>query len=272
MGDGEFAPIEGNYVNVNGIKMYYEVYGEGYPLILIHGGISNVRMWDKQIPIFSKHFKCFVVDCRGQGKTNNPLGEFHYKLMADDIAAFIKELKLERPFLCGWSDGAQIGLEIGLNYSDLVKSMVLGGTLIHISQELIDGFKAIGIEGPGQVNFEKLEQTLDWLVKLLKKHQSSVYGENYWKSLLIKISQMWFDPEEFPGEAIKNITTPSLILLGDRDDYIPVTEAVTMHKIMPNAELTIIPNGNHDVYATQTELYNQIVINYLLRQIEKKIK
>ena len=265
MDDGDFKRIEGKFVNVNGLKMYYEEYGFGYPLILIHGGISSIQMWIKQLPIFSKHFKVIAVDCRGQGNTNNPGGEFHYKLMADDFSALITKLKLGKVLICGWSDGGQIALELALHYPELVKAMVLGGTMIHDTQEMINGFKAIGIEGPGKVDFKKLERTLDWLVKMLKQ-QTATHGKDYWKTLLINISKMWFNSEEFPGEIVKEIQTPSLILLGDRDDYIPVSEATRMYELMPNSELAILPKGNHDVFLTQNDVFNQIVLDYCKRQ------
>jgi pimeloyl-ACP methyl ester carboxylesterase len=265
--DSNFKRIEGKSVEVNGIKMYYEEYGSGYPLILIHGGISSIQMWEKQLPVFSKHFRVIAVDCRGQGKTTNPGGKFHYKLMADDFAALLKELKLDQVLLCGWSDGGQIGLEMGLHYPELVKAMVLGGTMINQTKEMIDEFKELGIEGAGQVDFEKLEKTLDWLVKLLKE-QTAIHGEDYWKTLLLNISEMWFDPAEFPEEKVKDIQTPSLILLGDRDDYIPIFEATEMYRLMTNSELAIIPNGNHDCYITQKEVFKQLVINYFLKQID----
>ncbi|NHJ47995.1 MAG: alpha/beta hydrolase [Asgard group archaeon] len=270
MNDSDFKRVNGKFANVNGIKMYYEVYGDGYPLILIHGGISSIQMWNKQIPVLSHHFKVIAVDCRGQGRTDNPTGEFHYKQMADDFAAFIRELKLDKVLLCGWSDGAQIGLEMGMHYPELIKAMVLGGTLLHVSQEMIDGFKAIGVNAPGEVDFEKLEKSLPWLVKLLKEHQSYVYGEDYWKTLLEKISIMWFDPDEFPGDKVKSIETPSLVLLGDRDDYIPISEAIKIHELMPNTELAILPNANHDAYDSYLNIFNQIVINYLARHTKEK--
>ena len=175
----------------------------------------------------------------------------------NDFAAFIKKLKLDKPLLCGWSDGGQIELDMGLHYPDLAKAMVLGGTMIHCTQEMIDGFKAAGIEGPGQVDFEKLETTFDWFIKILKE-ETKTHGKDYWKTLLLTITKMWFDPSEFPEEKVKDIQTPSLILLGDRDEFIPISEAIEMHKLMPNTELAIIPNGTHTMYLEQQEIFDQI--------------
>ncbi len=266
MNEKKFQHVEGKYVRIKDLKMYYEEYGYGYPLILIHGGASSIQMWDHQIPDFSSFFKVIAVDCRGQGKTNNPSGEFHYKQMADDFANLIKKLELEKVLICGWSDGAQIALEMGLLYPELAKALIVGGALLDVSQEMIEGMKAIGTEGPGKINYEHLEKSLPCFVKLLKEHHSFVYGEEYWKEMLANITKMWLDPKEFLRDKVKKIPTPSLILQGDRDDYIPISDAIKMHELMPKTELAIIPNANHDVYETSTEIFNKITLGFLLRQ------
>ncbi len=88
--------------------MFYKEFGDGHPLILLHGGSVNAEFqWQQSIPKLSKHFRVLAVDSRGHGKTDNPSGEFSYRLMGDDVAAFVTALGLEKPFICGWSDGAQ---------------------------------------------------------------------------------------------------------------------------------------------------------------------
>ena len=121
---------ENKYVEANGLNMFYIEKGKGQPLILLHGGIGTAEFnWSKQIEFFSKDFRVLAIDSRGHGRTDNPTGEFSYKLMADDVAALIKALNLENPFVMGWSDGGQIVLEIGINYPDITKALVAGGIL-----------------------------------------------------------------------------------------------------------------------------------------------
>src|SRR4026209_1320768 len=110
--------LKGSYVKANGLNMYYEEYGSGEPLVLLHGGMRTGKNFEHLIPAFSKHFRVIAPDSRGHGRTDNPSGEFSYRLMADDMAAFIDALKLNQPSICGWSDGGQIALELGMHYPD----------------------------------------------------------------------------------------------------------------------------------------------------------
>ena len=90
--------MKSNHIEVNDLKLHYIEKGEGYPLIFLHGGITIAEEnWENQIDFFSESFRVIATDSRGHGKTNNPSGEFSYRLMADDIAALIRKLKLEKP-------------------------------------------------------------------------------------------------------------------------------------------------------------------------------
>ncbi|MHA2358017.1 MAG: alpha/beta fold hydrolase, partial [Candidatus Heimdallarchaeaceae archaeon] len=224
--------------------------------------------WSKQIDFFSKHFGVIAVDSRGHGRTNNPSEEFSYELMADDIAAFIQALNLERPFVCGWSDGGQIVLEIGINYPDLTKALVAGGVLSEITEHYSSAMKHWGIEGPGKVDFEKLRTVIPEFVDALPEMHSQVYGSDYWKKLLQDISNMWLNPASFPKKRIEQINTPFLVIAGDRDAATSIEENVKMYKQIPNAELAIIPNADHDAYESKTDLFNSLVLEFLIRHKE----
>lgn len=270
----KFQLKDGKKVKINDIMMYYEEYGEGYPLILLHGGIATSRVmgWTKQYADFTKHFHVIAPDSRGHGKTNNPTKTLSYNQMAKDVVALIDELKLEKPFICGWSDGGQIALEIALHFPDKIKAIVAGGVLIHITTEFKHGFETLGITGPGSVNFEKLDEFIPGFCKILSTTHNSGNDSDYWKEFLIEISKMWFNPNEFLGDKIKEIKIPTLVLQGDRDEYIPVSEGLRIYELIPEAELAIIPYGKHDLVMTRTEQFNKIVLDYLLRQLKEEKK
>jgi pimeloyl-ACP methyl ester carboxylesterase len=125
--EAKLVPADGQYVKLNDLTMYYETFGTGEPLVLLHGGTATRRMWEKFVPTFSKHFKVIAPDSRGHGKTDNPSGEFGFRLMADDTAGLIRALGLERPSICGYSDGGQICIEIGMRYADVANKLVIIG-------------------------------------------------------------------------------------------------------------------------------------------------
>ncbi|MHA1909751.1 MAG: alpha/beta fold hydrolase [Candidatus Thorarchaeota archaeon] len=255
------------YAEVNGIKFYYEELGSGPPLILIHGGIGNSRSnWGPCYEFFAKHFRVLALDSRGHGKSENPSKEISYKLMADDTVEFIKKLGLEEPLVCGWSDGGQIALEIGIGYPDAAKAIVAGGVLSKITDHYVQGMKAWGINGPGDVDVPKLQEAVPEFTAGLKEMHSHVYGDDYWKELLIMSSKMWTNPDSFPQERIRQITTPTLIVQGDRDEAVPLEDAVNIFKMLPNGELAIIAGAGHAGIQTQAPKFAEAMIEYLNRQ------
>jgi pimeloyl-ACP methyl ester carboxylesterase len=258
-----------NYVETNGLKIFYIEKGKGQPFILLHGGIGTAEFnWKNHIEYYSRNFRVLALDSRGHGKTNNPSGEFSYKLMADDVAAFIQEMDLEKPFIMGWSDGGQIALEIGIRHPGLVKALIAGGVLSEITDHYSSTMKYWGINGPGEVDLEKMMEVIPQFTQKLPELHSSIYGDEYWKKLLQDISHMWLDPSSFPGRLIEQINTPILIIAGDRDEAISIDECVKIYKQIPNAELAVIPNADHFVYETKSELFNNTVLEFLKRHKE----
>lgn len=258
---------KGHYAKVNGLNMYYEDHGRGPPLVLIHGGIGNSGMnWAPSIPIFSKKFRVIAPDSRGHGKTDNPRGEFSYKLMADDTVALIKELGLEQPIIYGWSDGGQIALEIGINYPGLTKAIIAGGVLPEISEQYLEGMQSFGALGPGRVSFDKFKEEYPDFAKAMPELHSPVYGSDYFvEGLFVNISKMWFNPQEFPGDRLSKITDPTLVLHGDRDEVISLEDPIRIYRMIPNAELAIIPGTDHGASISQPERIAGIILDYLGR-------
>ncbi|KKM65938.1 hypothetical protein LCGC14_1486270 [marine sediment metagenome] len=258
-------PNYGHYIHVNGLDMYYEDRGSGSPLIMIHGGTGTGFQWEIIMPILTQHFRVIVPDSRGHGRTDNPSNEFNYRLMAEDIATLIKELDLDKPLICGWSDGGQIALEVGIHYPNLSKALVVGGALSEYSESFLNSMKVIGIKGPGVIDFDQLQKVLPDFVSIRSKLHSHVYGPEYWKSLMKNISKMWLNPLAYPKETIREIATPVLIIIGDRDQAIPVEEAVKMYQLIPTAELAIVPYADHQVTRYRHELFTNIILDFLLR-------
>ena len=147
----------GKYIEANGLRVYYEVYGEGEPLLLIHGGTATSQSWASHLPTFAKHFRVFTPDSRGHGRTDNPTGELSYHLMADDVAALVGALGLQSPLVLGYSDGGQIALELGMCYPRLARALVLGGTQFRFSEAYLEDARALlGIAEGEEVDTETL--------------------------------------------------------------------------------------------------------------------
>jgi len=117
------------YALVNGIRMFYAVFGQGLPVLLLHGGLGNSNYWGEVIPILVRnHYEVIVTDSRGHGRSTRTAEPYSYELMASDVLALLDYLKLTKVDLVGWSDGAIIGLAIaGCLLTGLTRTLPVRG-------------------------------------------------------------------------------------------------------------------------------------------------
>ncbi len=262
--EAKLVPADGQYVKVNDLTVYYETFGTGEPLVLLHGGTATRRMWEKFVPTFAKHFKVIAPDSRGHGKTDNPSGKFGFRLMADDTAGLIRALGLERPSICGYSDGGQICIEIGMRYPDVASKLVIMGAHNRLQDADIASLGDMGIEAPGVVDVQKFERAAPEIVSRVQEF-SSGHGPEYWKTFVREISKMWLTRLNYTVEDYRKITIPTLVLVGDRDEDVSLEDALEMYRSIPKAELAVAPGSDHYFPWSKTELFTRIVIDFLRR-------
>ena len=255
----------GTYVEANGLKVYYEVYGEGEPLVLIHGGTATSQSWASHLPAFSEHFRVFAPDSRGHGKTDNPTGELGYRAMADDVAALVGALGLKGPLVLGYSDGGQIALELGMRYPGLAKALVLGGTQFRFSEAYLEDARALLEIAEGEeVDTEMLKREQPDFVAYLREAHGHVYGPEYWKTYVKEITALWLTPLGYASEDLAAITDPVLLLVGDRDG-VATEESIELFRLLPNAELAIAPASDHGFIEAKAGLFDALVLDFLVR-------
>lgn len=259
---------QGKFIKANSLNIYYEDYGKGKPLVLLHGGLGSSARMRPFVPALSKHFRVITPDTRGHGKTNNPSGEFSYRLLAADLAEFIQHLEIHQPFICGWSDGGQTALELGMQYPNLAKGLVVGAAWFKFSGSYQKSLRFLGMEAPGHVSYEQTEKAVPQFVEVLRSIHEP--GPDYWKELLKQISIMWWTPLGYNANDFERIIIPTLILVGDRDAMVPVEEAVEMYRSIPNAELAIAPNADHGFPYTNPDTFTALSLGFLLRHGETK--
>jgi pimeloyl-ACP methyl ester carboxylesterase len=258
--------VNGKYIQANGINIHYEEFGSsGMPLILLHGGTSTLDDWKPLIPSFESQFHIYALDSRGHGKTDNPLGKLSYRMMADDVAAFIKALDIPRPLVCGYSDGGQITLELAMRYPGLTRALVIGAAWYKFSDAYVNALKGWGFQRPGEYDIDWVQANHPHFVEEWKTHHHTE-DPDYWKSLLLQISELWLTPLNYTEADFKQITDPVLILIGDRDDMIPLDDAIEMYQMIANAELAVLPNADHLGVVTNPETFIHVVLRFLIRQ------
>src|SRR5687767_1326037 len=126
-------PAESGYADVNGLKMYYEVYGKGKPIVLLHGSYMNIPLnWSHIIPLFAKDRKVIVTEMQGHGRTRDTSREFSYEGMADDVSGLLKHLKIDSADILGYSMGGGVAFQFAVRHPEQVRRLVvLSGTYAH---------------------------------------------------------------------------------------------------------------------------------------------
>jgi pimeloyl-ACP methyl ester carboxylesterase len=263
MSNTGMTPAIGKYVEANGLNIYYEEQGSGRPLILLHGGTQTSAGWHEDMPYFAQQFRVIAPDSRGHGKTSNPAGQLSYRMMAADVAALVKALGLVKPLILGYSDGGQIVLEIGMGYPGLAAALVAGGVYYQLSGSILKYIKHLGFEGPGVLNLEQIQRIDPDMIDTMKKTHGLQSDPDYWKKLLEQVSRLWWTPLEYTKEDFLKITESTLVLLGDRDVFSPIEQAVDIYRSIPHAELAVIPGATHS--GTISDLTKPIILDFLMR-------
>ena len=219
----------GKFANVNGIKMYYEIYGEGAPLLVLHGNGGSVASASAFYEELSKKYKVIGVDNRAQGKsteTNEPL---NYDMMASDINALLEQIHVDSAFIWGQSDGAILGLILAMDYPKKVKRVIAYGVNTAPDSSAIYG----------------------WAVTAVNKTIATSKDAKE-----VKLNTMMRDYPNIPYEKLHTISAPCLIMGGDRDVIRP-EHLVKIFQNIPNSQLCIMPGSthggaweNHDAFLT----------------------
>lgn len=257
---------EGRLARVNGMTMYYEMHANGDPLLLLHGGLGFAGEWDPFIPAFSERFQVFALDSRGHARSDNPAGELSYRAMSDDVATLIEILALDRVSVVGNSDGAQIALELGLRYPQLIDRLVVcaGGT--RASDAYQEAWLELGIDRSGHVDFDVFESVMgEETIDVLRERHASRGDAHRWMVLTRQLARMWKTPLEYAASDFGRIDAPVLLMLGDRDQFITVEENVEMHRALPRSELAVIPGSDHGIPFDNAELCTRMVLDFLQR-------
>ncbi len=149
---------EGKFAAANGLDMYYREWGDGRPLLLLHGATDTHDFWKSFIPFFSERYRVSALDNRGPGRTINPDSHLIYPMMADDLGGLIQALDLVSPLIFDYSDGGQAALDFAIRYPDLAGALVIGGVWFQFSRTYQDAIRKTGFISDGLIDCEVFER------------------------------------------------------------------------------------------------------------------
>jgi pimeloyl-ACP methyl ester carboxylesterase len=235
----------GHSIEVNGATLYYEERGTGTPVVLIHGGLMSSAMWGSVLPELGDGFRLITPDSRAHGRSTNPSGMLSYAQLADDLAALIDELGLNRPVVAGYSDGGQVALELSAGHPHAAGALIIGGAYPDFAGSgLRESMKAfLGADAAGRPDFEHIDAILGESAGFLKPMHPG--GKEQWDALVQQSAPMWLDYEGLTDDEVGGINAPTLVFTGDRDDQIALDLMVSLYRTLPNAELAVCPQADH---------------------------
>jgi pimeloyl-ACP methyl ester carboxylesterase len=241
----------GRFIDVNDIKVYYEVYGEGELLLLLHGAFGSIENFIYQIPELSKHFKVIAVDSRAQGRSSDSDKEITYALMASDMSELIDKLNLGSVHVVGWSDGGNIGLELAFAHPEKVKKLVtFGANYTHENW----------MAAPDSVVMDGNDPMIIKTSTMIKRYKDGI--ERLSPNIKKKIAANMENYPNFTKEQLKQIKVPVLVVVGDHD-AINLDQTIALFTSLPHSQLFIVPSASHFVPVEQPELINSEVIKFL---------
>ncbi|SFG89282.1 alpha/beta fold hydrolase [Pedobacter insulae] len=247
------------YASVNGIKMYYQVYGEGKPLVLIHGGGSTIETsFGRIIPMLSMHRKVIALELQAHGRTSDRNSDLSFEQDADDVVGLLQQLKINNADFFGFSNGGTTALHIAIRYPKVVNKIVLGSAL-----SKRNGVPAQFWEFMKQANLDNMPQELkDAYVKVAPDPSGLQIMHDRDAKRMVNF-------KDIPDEQIKAIKAPALIIIGDKDVII-LEHALEMRRMLPGSELAIIP-GVHGEYIEEitTLKSNSQQAGFVIQMIEK---
>jgi len=243
------APVESGKAPVNDIQMYYAVYGQGEPVLLIHGGLGHADVWGFQVPALAESHKVIVADSRGHGRSTRSNQPFGYALMADDYLALLDRLGINQVALVGWSDGGIIGLDLAIRHPERLSRL-----FAFAANYTPEGVKPSVADDP---TFNA------YIARAGEDYARLSPTPDEFDAFVAQISEMWATEPKFTKEQLKAITVPTVIFDGDHDEAIEPAHTAEMAELIPGAELIIMKDASHFAMWQQPDAFNETVLEFL---------
>ncbi|WP_131536849.1 alpha/beta fold hydrolase [Pedobacter nototheniae] len=225
---------DGKYIDLGNAKIYYEEYGKGAPLVLLHGNNGSISDFYKQISFFSKNYRVIAIDTRGQGRsTDLTENEYSYKGFADDLFKITQALKLDKINILGWSDGGNTGLIFNYEHPELMEKLIIIGANLNpqgIKEDVINAFKQQASENKAGTNKRLINLMLNY--------------------------------PDISVEQLGKIKNPTLIIAGS-NDVIKEEHTQLIHNSIQNSEIQIIADATHYVPFEKPDTLNNLMLNFL---------
>ncbi|MGX5853939.1 alpha/beta fold hydrolase [Dyadobacter jiangsuensis] len=247
-----YGSNNGRYLTIRNTKIYYEEYGNGVPLLLLHQGLGSIESLGGVIPELSRHFRVIAYDAPGHGRSEQA-DSLSGALLADFGSALIDQLELDSVYVMGWSMGGNTALLLAANRPDKVKKAISGASnskSTGLTQEGRDLLKAYTVEA--------VKEDKDWLANYQKLNPQPDKWIKFWEDN----QKMWAKEIKVPDEKLSSIAMPVLVIRGDRD-MIRLEHSVEMYRLLKKGQLCIYPNMGHGMPELKGDMLCRIAVDFL---------
>ena len=233
----------------NGIKIHYAIYGQGSPVIFLHGGLANTDYWGNQVPAVAAHHTVILMDSRGHGRSTRDARPYGYDLMADDVVALMDVLKIPKADVVGWSDGGILGVDLAMRHKERV-----GKVFAFAANTVTSGV----VEG-----VEKNPTFAAYIDRAGHEYSEHSATPKEYDAFVDQISKMWADQPNWTDDQLKAIDTPVLVVDGDHDEAIKRAHTEYIAATIPHAGLLILPNVSHFAFLQDPDQFNFAILHFL---------
>lgn len=230
----------GKYMDVNGVKLYYETYGQGEPMLLLHGNNESMATFYNQLEVLSKKYKVIALDSRGQGKSTSNDTQLTYELLAEDVNTFLDKLNLKNINILGWSDGGNIAVILGINHPDKIKKMAIMGTVLYNDATSV---------------IPEINPILRQQVKEMENQGVPKSDMNY------RLKMLLLDEPHINPDALTTIKAKTLVMAGQHDVVKEKHTKLIAEKI-PNSKLVIFKGGDHEAPTKIPVIFNKTIMDF----------
>jgi pimeloyl-ACP methyl ester carboxylesterase len=234
----------GQYVDANGVSIYYETYGAGPPVLVLHGGLGSIESMSHQIEALAKSHFVIAADSRSHGRSTDSGAPLTYALMADDMVKLLDHLKLDRVDVVGWSDGAMIGFDLAMRHPERA------GRLVAIGAD----YDADGIVETSPLDLKTPPTPLSY--KLFARDPA------HWPTLYREVHTLWQTPQNYTLNNLSRIKAPTLIMVGELDG-VRTEHAPQLVKAIPGSEEVILPGATHNAPIESAAMVNRHMLKFL---------
>jgi pimeloyl-ACP methyl ester carboxylesterase len=241
-------PERSGVAAVNGIRLWYAVFGHGDPVILVHGGLANSNYWGLQIPVLAQHYQVVVLDSRGHGRSTRTAAPIGYDVMASDVLALMDTLHIGKAALVGWSDGAIIGLDIAIHHPERLTRLFAF---------------AANSDPSGVKDVDKSPVFSAYIDRASHEYAGLSPTPGAFKAFLNNISHMWTSEPHFTDDQLRSIKVPTWIVDADHDEAIKRENTDHMASLIPGAGELILPAVSHFAFLQDPTLFNEALSNFL---------